>query len=235
LFYSAIKKLQWGSQLMNATRISVNLNWLPISILTLIFCIISSATIAQNNSTSPIYFKVSGVAINDVLNARAGPSSSSEIVGSLARNASPVEVFRQRNGWAQVTVGEQMGWVSKRFLSEIKVSNISKTTLPEGLSCGGTEPLWGLEIKGGQLNYTIMDQSKRVFVIYESDKFHNLGGSTSFVLAQGSGEQLTAIVSNQICSDGMSDRIYPRRIDLLFSINGNTVGQSGCCHLPSIQ
>jgi uncharacterized membrane protein len=194
--------------------------------------VISSDAAAQDISTSPRYFKVEGVASDDVLNARANPDSSAAIVGSFAHNASPVEVFREQNGWAQVTLDEQMGWVSMRFLKEATVSTIGKSTLPEGLSCGGTEPFWGLTISGGQIRYSNMDHSEQAYAISDADQFHHLGSSTNFVLAQGNGEQLTAVISNQMCSDGMSDRDYPRRIDLLSTKTGQTIGQSGCCNLP---
>lgn len=147
-------------------------------------------------------------------------------------NAFPIEVFREKNGWAQVALSEQMGWVSMRFIDKILVPNIGKTTLPEGLVCGGTEPFWWLKIAGGRVNYSVTDQSERAFTIYDGDKFHNLGGSTSFIRAQRTGEQIATIISNQMCSDGMSDRDYPRRIDLLLSTPAATTGQSGCCHLP---
>jgi len=208
---------------------------LIVLILVITLSIVSSDAIAQDISTSPRYFKVSGVASDDILNARANPDSSAVIVGKLVHNASRVEVFREQSGWAQVALDENMGWVSMRFLTEIKVSNIGKSTLPEGLSCGGTEPFWGLAISGSQIRYSSMDQSERTYAITEADRFHNLGGSTNFVLAQGSDEQLTAIISNQICSDGMSDRDYPRRIDLLSTKVGATIGQSGCCQVSQVR
>ena len=205
---------------------------LPALIMALAFSFFSFDIMAQDDLTFITYYRVSGVANNDVLNVRSGPNAASSLLGSLAPNASPIEVFSQQNGWAQVALDEQMGWVSKRFLSEISIPTIGKTPLPQGLTCAGSEPFWGLDIGAEQVNYSTMGQSARAFTIYDADKFHNLGGSTNFVLAQRSAEQITTIISNQVCSDGMSDRVYPRRIDLLLSTPSGTTGQSGCCHLP---
>lgn len=199
--------------------------------LVLVLCVFTSDIMASEDVTYISYYRVSGVASNDVLNVRSGPNASYATVGSLAPNAAPVEVFRQQDGWAQVALSEQMGWVSMRFLAEISIPTIGSSTLPQGLTCGGTEPFWGLDLGAGQVTYSAMDQSPRAFNTIQADKFHNLGGSTNFVLGQRPNEQITAIISNQMCSDGMSDRDYPRRIDLLISTPNGTTGQSGCCQV----
>ncbi len=184
-----------------------------------------------DNLTYPSYFQVSGVAANDVLNVRMAPDSSSQVLGSLAPNAGPVEVFRVDGVWAQVALPEGMGWVSGHFLSPVQLQNIGDSALPEGLECGGTEPFWNLVMGNGQLNYSALGADDQSLVIFESGRFSNAGDSLNFVLAQGTGVQMSGIVSNQLCSDGMSDRTYPRRIDLLISSPDGTSGLSGCCNV----
>ncbi len=199
------------------------------------FFLLIFPALAQESITRPIYFKVVGVADSDVLNVRAGPSAGSDILTGLAYNASPVEVFEVRDGWAQVALGEGMGWVSMHFLDKIELSNIEKTALPEGISCGGTEPFWNLVMADGRVEYSALGEDDTSFTIFEAGQFQNVGRSVNFVLAQASGAQFTGIVSNQLCSDGMSDRDYLRRIEILLSSPEGTVGQSGCCKVSIAQ
>jgi uncharacterized membrane protein len=195
----------------------------------------SFAAIAQENITRPAYFRVIGVAANDVLNVRISPDASAQTIGSLAYNAFPIEVFQIEGNWAEVALPEGMGWVSAHFLEEISMPVIGESALPDGLACGGTEPFWNLEMAGGQIAYSALGQDDASFAIFDSGQFANVGGTVSFVLAQTSGAQLTGIVSDQLCSDGMSDRTYPRRIELLLSSPDGTIGLSGCCNVSVVQ
>ncbi len=62
-------------------------------------------------------FRVVGVAWNDVLNARAGPSASSEIVGSLMPGATGMmRAGACTRSWCQISHGVTYGWVNMRFL-----------------------------------------------------------------------------------------------------------------------
>ncbi len=184
---------------------------------------------AQENVTWPTYFKVVGVADNDVLNVRGQPNSSAPIVGELAPNSRPIEVLASQNGWAQVSTGEGTGWVSTHFLEEIQLPTIGDTALPEGLRCGGTEPFWGLEIDATQVVLDDMNEGISTFPMFETGQFANRAGSLNFFIAAGEGGQMTGIISNRICSDGMSDRDYGRAIELLISTPGGTSAVSGCC------
>jgi len=67
-------------------------------------------------------FRVQGVAINDSLNMRTGPSSEDRIVKKLASNASgirmvsTVAVHDQDGDWAFVSYAGLLGWVKFKFL-----------------------------------------------------------------------------------------------------------------------
>jgi len=186
---------------------------------------------AQENITRPAYYRVVGVAGSDVLNVRQRPSAASPIVGSLAPDAFPVEIIRSKNGWGYVAANEGMGWVSKHFLEQISFANFAKTNFPEGLSCSGTEPFWRLVMTNNKITYSGMDQAAKTYFLVESGQMQNRGGATSFVIGQNNGQPLTGIVSNQLCSDGMSDIDYARRIDLLIYGEGGTSAYSGCCQV----
>jgi len=206
-------------------------------VVTFFLIAVFSASAQQNTSqniTQPAYYRVAGVASNDVLNVRQGAGSSFPTIGSLAPNAFPVEVIKTRDGWAYVAAQEGMGWVSLHFLEQISFAKFANTNLPEGLTCSGTEPFWSLVMAGDKLTYSAMDQGAKTYSLVESGQMQNLGGTTSFVIGQNNSRPLTGIVSNQICSDGMSEIDYARRIDLLLSGAGagGTSGYSGCCHIP---
>lgn len=47
----------------------------------------------------PAYYAVTGVTPDDTLNVRMSPNGRAEIIGTLAHNASPIEIIRIENGW----------------------------------------------------------------------------------------------------------------------------------------
>ncbi len=187
--------------------------------------------LGQESVITPAYYRVAGVAGNDVLNVRQSPNASAPVVGSLAPDAFPVEVIKTRDGWGYVAANEGMGWVSLRFLQQISFAKFANTNLPEGLSCGGVEPFWGLVMANDNVTFSAMDEPERVYSLVGSGQSRNFGTSTSFVIGQNNGEPLTGIVSDQICSDGMSDIDYGRRIDVLLSGSGGTTALGGCCQI----
>lgn len=69
--------------------------------------------------------------------------------------------------------------------------------------------------------------------LVEAGEFHNLGGSIAYLRGSGGGAQGTAVISNRMCSDGMSDRDYAREISLLVWGEGETIAYAGCCMLPT--
>ena len=57
----------------------------------------------------PALHDVTGVASDDVLNIRESPDAGSAIVGSLAPDATGVEVVAVTGGWAVVNTSEASG------------------------------------------------------------------------------------------------------------------------------
>lgn len=55
---------------------------------------------------------VTGVAANDVLNIRENPDAASPVIGTLAPDATGVEVILVDDGWALVNAGERSGYAS---------------------------------------------------------------------------------------------------------------------------
>ena len=56
------------------------------------------------------------VAAGDRLNIRERPDASAPVIGTLAPDATGVEVVAERSGWAQVNTAERRGWVNAKFL-----------------------------------------------------------------------------------------------------------------------
>lgn len=98
----------------------------------------------------------------------------------------------------------------------------------DNFQCGGTEPFWGMEIKGSKMTYNDpIDNKKTTFNITE--KLVPVGTSESFgfvVKANNGKSSVLATVRNVECNDGMSDNKYTHEI---MYINGSTVFV-GCCN-----
>ena len=77
---------------------------------------LSGPALATQEYILPTLFDVARVAADDVLNIRAEPDASAPIIGTLAFDATHVEVVEQRAGWSRVNTGEGSGWVSDRYL-----------------------------------------------------------------------------------------------------------------------
>ncbi len=199
-------------------------------IISFFFMFFGAAALAQDH-TYPALFNVSGVAHGDVLNVRAGPGVSHDIIGSLARNATGIEVVgtNQERTWARVSFGEFSGWASMRFLA--RTSPSWNAGLPTPLYCYGTEPFWSYErlIGGGNWSdfETPGEPYAELFVGHPAAR-----GPNSFAMDLDSGSStITAFLRRGICSDGMSDRDYGIIAQFLRRSGGQTVLYDGCCSL----
>lgn len=204
----------------------------PAVLAVLISCWAATAAFAQPVHTDPRYYRVTGVAAGDVLNIRAAPTASAKVIGTFERGAQPVEVLNIDEGWAQVIIGDGMGWAKAEYLEPIRMSPVGDSALPVGLACAGTEPFWSLRVDRTSVTYSAAGAGERVMSLVEASGFAGVGPATNFVLAAGKSGSITAVVSNQLCSDGMSNRDYPRRIDVVLSDAGGVTGLTGCCHVP---
>ncbi|MCB1517983.1 MAG: SH3 domain-containing protein [Hyphomicrobiaceae bacterium] len=187
---------------------------------------------AQEGITQPGYFEVTGVADDDVLNVRQFASAESEIVGSFGPHAAPIEVLDSEDGWAHVSTGESDGYVSTSYLSAVDLPMLGQSGLPQSLVCAGTEPFWSLRFNENEMLMQDMAEDPQVYVITETRTLGNVGTYASYVIGGKDSQAAVAIVSNRICSDGMSDRSYSREIALLFLGSGGTASYSGCCFVP---
>jgi uncharacterized membrane protein len=183
----------------------------------------------------PALYDVTGVAASDVLNIREAPEASAAIIGSLAPDAKGVELVRpnDRETWALVNTREGSGWVSLRFLARQPGQWVG--SVPERALCTGTEPFWSLEIAGGALTYATPEDEGAPARIDSVEESRNIRGrhllAATIARSGGPAVDLLALLSNEACSDGMSDRAYGYRLDLVLRGQDGTTLQSGCCAL----
>lgn len=171
----------------------------------------------------PTLFDVARVAPDDVLNIRADPSARAPIIGTLAPDATGIEVVHEQLGWARINHGEGSGWVSARFL-DYRVDVWEEGALPTGWHCFGTEPFWSVTPQGGAVvlgGPDMADDARPVRAVLSRGVFRD---PTRVVVAEG----LTLVSTPQQCSDGMSDRLFGLRAEVV--IDGGTPRLlTGCC------
>ncbi|MFW2545534.1 COG3650 family protein [Primorskyibacter sp. 2E107] len=177
----------------------------------------------------PALHAVTGVAADDVLNVRNAPSAGGEIIGTLDPFQTGVEVMRtdDTGRWGVIISGEQAGWVAMRFLEAMPGG-----FLPEygSLSCGGTEPFWRLEVtEGATAEFAGPEQS---WGVSAGSWIPASGMRWPYAMkGEGDGRTMTAVITPEICSDGMSDREYGLSVTLVSQDSSETQVYSGCCTL----
>ncbi len=177
----------------------------------------------------PALYDVTGVDAGDVLNVRTLPNASAPIVGSLAPDATQIEVVRVNDTatWGLINIGETSGWASLRFL-EWQTGQWDPT-LPPVKQCFGTEPFWSLDLAGEVPTYS-EPEGEISFLIDAEIPSANRTDRLAVRLS-GDAETALLVVSRGYCDDGMSDQEYGLQGDLIRETPDGTVLLSGCCSL----
>ena len=200
-----------------------------IRLATLLFWLAAPAWATQEYIL-PTLFDVTGVAAGDVLNIRAEPEGGADIIGHLPPEAERVEVVaHDRSGrWGQVNAGERAGWVAMRYLT-YRTDVWEDGRLPAGLRCLGTEPFWAFRSEREALVLERPDapalRTPMAAVLGNGVPRHPLRA----VIAEGGGRRLTAALTPQACSDGMSDRAYGLAATLVLEGADGPELLVGCC------
>lgn len=173
----------------------------------------------------PALHDVTGVAADDVLHVRAGPSAGAPAIGALAPDAAGVEVIAvdEALDWGRVNVREGSGWVSMRHLARRPGQVVG--SFPPIAACFGTEPFWTLRLDGEAATWSTPEGevAGRVTARLASSARRDRHG----LVADAGGVPLTGVIAAEACSDGMSDRLYGLAFDAVFG--GEVL--SGCCSL----
>ncbi|WP_405402222.1 COG3650 family protein [Paracoccus sp. Ld10] len=186
---------------------------------------LSGPALATQEYILPSLFDVARVAADDVLNIRADPDASAPIIGALAFDATRIEVVEQGGGWSRVNTAEGSGWVSDRYL-DYRVDVWQDGTLPAGFQCFGTEPFWAVIPQGDTVvlgTPDVPEDTRPVQAVLSTGIFRD---PTRAVVADG----LTLTAIPQLCSDGMSGRLFGLRAHVV--IHGDAPRMlSGCCSI----
>ena len=185
-------------------------------------------------TADPGYFRVTGVAADDTLNVRSGPSASATDIGDLPANATAIEIAGTdpSGRWGQIVWEEGDGWVSMRFLTPDSVPRITGTALPAGLMCSGTEPFWSMRLSQDDAVYSNIEGAIYPMSIRGAQVAEGRPNFPVHIGYAGAGASGNVVIAPESCSDGMSDRDYPWRIELLLGTEGGRRFQLGCCQLP---
>lgn len=170
----------------------------------------------------PTLFDVAGVAADDVLNIRERPDATAPIIGTLAPDATGVEIVDERRGWGQVNVDERAGWVSMRYLT-YRTDIWEYDRLPPNLRCIGTEPFWNIAVDGDRLIFNTPEERDVSHPIRAVRGAQGFRDPTRAIIADG----VTLVAVPQICSDGMSDRVFGLRALVVGTDEPRLM--SGCC------
>jgi uncharacterized membrane protein len=174
----------------------------------------------------PAMHDVAGVAADDVLNIREAPDAGSAIIGTLAPDATDIEVIAVQDGWALVNTDGTSGYASLRFL--VRAAGPDWNVLQSPLTCLGTEPFWSMKIdpEAGESRFqTPEDEAPHIAPITESWPGQPWAQTAAVALPDG-----LAVLAPAECSDGMSDQSYGIAADLFLS-GPDQQRLSGCCRL----
>ena len=197
-----------------------------------LFLFAASPAAATQEYILPTLFDVTGVAANDVLNIRAAPDASAEIIGTLSPHARNIEVvgYDETGRWAQINTGERSGWAALRYLA-YRVDVWTPGTLPPTLHCLGNEPFWSFWSTGDNMVFSTPDAPESVMRIEQVLATGIFRDPRRSVSAQGQNLRMTAVLVPMACSDGMSDRSYG--LDVTVILEGRRQPQmlTGCCSI----
>lgn len=196
---------------------------------------VCSAAIHAQGISFPQYFEVSGIASNDSLNVRSGPTIRHRVVGNLKPDSGTLEILEisDDNKWGRILWADSNGWVSADYLREVSPTKLKNTMVPVGLHCSGTEPYWDFAINS-QADVTFKElftdsiENSIIESVAESD--NNLNFPTA-LLASSDKVKLTVMLNTRQCNDGLTERAYGWEIDILVTHDAKQRLLSGCCSM----
>ncbi|PRY23054.1 hypothetical protein CLV78_105106 [Aliiruegeria haliotis] len=203
---------------------------LKILIATFLVCLLATVATAAELFHMPALYKVTGVASDDTLNVRAGPFSGADKLDELAHDATGIEVIalNEEATWGQIGSPETNGWVSMAYLTAMPDT---APGIPPGMSCGGTEPFWGITFHGATADYSDPVESfPSLSVTTARSAIRSDPAQFGFEAATPTG-RISGSIDATRCSDGMSDREFGWRVILLRRDADGASLERGCCTL----
>ncbi|MEL6683906.1 MAG: peptide-binding protein [Pseudomonadota bacterium] len=182
-------------------------------IVTVVFCLLAGLVWGDEpRPPLPALYAVTGVAADDLLNVRAAPDGSAEVIGTLPHDAEGIEVITlsREGNWAAVNIIERQGWVAMRFL-RATVMPKNAFGLPAALQCFGTEPFWDITFTtDGQIRLNTPEGNGCHDVLSTAPPadFVDLARGSFRFQWRDKSTRVTAHILPGTCYDGMSDRAY---------------------------
>lgn len=176
-------------------------------------------------------YRVTAVAADDVLNIRAQPDPSAEIIGVLQPDASDIAVAGTRmevNGsvWWQVVGSDGLGWVNARYLTPVDDMPFPNDET-FALQCSGTEPFWSASVAEGEARFMTPESESETWRAGPMTRAMGLIGRYAIRLEKGEDVgHLAAWRNHRFCSDGMSDIGFPFEAVLITPAGAV---HAGCC------
>lgn len=176
----------------------------------------------------PALYDVIRVRPDDRLNVRSLPGRSGRVVGGLDSDATGIEItgLNPSGTWGRVNLEEGVGWVSMAFLERQAGQDDG---FPDVAACYGTEPFWNLTRTDSGLVFKSLNGIEGTLT--ERWSGQPARRDRKALIATAAPGRMTAVISRQECSDGMSDRIYGFGIDIVAEFGPEPVMWSGCCSL----
>lgn len=188
-------------------------------LLTALFCLIATGA-----AFADVTYSVYGVRPGDTLNMRSQPNPQAPVVQTIPFDGSGIALTgRGAPGlWVEVSFARKRGWVNARFLGY----GTGRYQVPAFLDCTGTEPFWSIGLRPGAAQADLMFAERRMqFRLTRAEQAMNRSDVWHFKGVSRPGE-MSLIVRNESCSDGMSDTRYPYSAVALIS-GINVI--AGCC------
>ena len=150
---------------------------------------------------------------------------------------STVETTGEAGSWVRVPLGESDAWAARDALRPGTVARLGDSALPAGLLCSGTEPFWSLRLESTGATLAEPDGEAEHFGLYSIAPAAGQQRFPALVTMMQDARSMLAIIRPEACTDGMSDRTQPWRVDVVRQAPDGAGGvltlHTGCCRLPS--
>jgi uncharacterized membrane protein len=187
--------------------------------------------VATEEYILPTLFDVTGVSPASHLNVRSGPGTGNPVIGTLAPDATGIEVVAHSadGGWGQINTGEGSGWASLTYLA-YRTDVWEEGALPAGFRCFGNEPFWSVAATSDQLVYAT-PEGERAFAldaVLSTGIFRHPRRALS---GSDAGGRIVASAVPAACNDGMSDRAFGLDATVVIDEDGTPRLLTGCCSI----
>lgn len=197
-----------------------------------LFCLAICLAGASAAQEAPALYDVTGVASDDHLNIRAEPEAGAAQIGTLAPDATNIEItaINEDGTWGRLNTGEGSGWASLSFL-EMQPGRAMPDAAEVG--CFGTEPFWSYRVDPDSIA-SWSELGEDPVTLLAGDTRRVDAGLHPFVSVAAAPDLQAILVMTPkfACSDGMSDRLYGLGATLVLTGKVSRA-VTGCCMLTS--